>query len=108
MSARKSQTSVYIVDDHPVFRHGLRQIIQSDESFAVVGGAGDDTTALAEIPELKPQIIILDVRLPQKGGLELVRSLRKLLPQAAHIMLTMHEEESTFNAAMDAGALGYI
>jgi DNA-binding NarL/FixJ family response regulator len=100
--------TVYIVDDHPVFRHGLKQIIQNDEAFVVVGDAGDDATALAEIPKLRPQMVIVDVRLPKQGGLELVRALRALQPGSRCIMLTMHAEESTFNAAMDAGSLGYI
>ena len=100
--------TVYIVDDHPVFRHGLKQIIQSDEAFLVVGDAGDDTTALAEIPKLKPQMVVVDVRIPKQGGLELVRKLRSLQPGTSCIMLTMHAEESIFNAAMDAEALGYI
>ena len=108
MTARLSKLRVYLVEDHPVFRHGLKQIIQGDENFEVVGEAGDDMTALAEIPKLKPQIVIVDVRLPERGGLELVRSLRANQPPATCIMLTMHAEESTFNAAMDAGALGYI
>jgi len=103
-----AKTTVYIVDDHPVFRHGLKQIIQADAGFAVVGEAGDDVTALAEIPRVKPEIVVVDVRLPRQGGLELVRALRAVRPRAACIMLTMHAEESTFNAAMDAGALGYI
>lgn len=103
-----AKTKVYIVDDHPVFRHGLRQIINADPGFHVVGEAGDDIDALADIPKVMPAIIIVDVRLPERGGLELVRALRTLQPRAACIMLTMHAEESTFNAAMDAGALGYI
>ena len=108
MTARLSKMRVYLVEDHPVFRHGLKQIIQADDNFEVVGEAGDDVTALAEVPKLRPQIIIVDVRLPERGGLELVRSLREKQPLAACIILTMHAEESTFNAAMDAGALGYI
>src|SRR5206468_8965396 len=60
------------------------------------------------IPKVKPDITIVDVRLPRQGGLELVRQLRSTRPQTSCIMLTMHAEESTFNAAMDAGALGYI
>ncbi len=103
-----AQTSVYIVDDHPVFRHGLKQIIQSDPAFKVAGEAGDDATALAEIQRLKPALVIVDVRLPQHGGLELVRALRRVRPSPSCIMLTMHGEESTFNAAMDAGARAYI
>jgi len=108
MTARLSKMRVYLVEDHPVFRHGLKQIIQADPSFAVVGDAGDDATALMEISRTKPEIMIVDVRLPQHGGLELVRTLRAAHPRVSAIVLTMHGEESTFNAAMDAGALGYI
>ena len=108
MTTRTAKTKVYIVDDHPVFRHGLRQIINADPGFIVVGEAGDDASALAGIPKATPEIVIVDVRLPRQGGLDLVRALRNSQPRAACIMLTMHGEESTFNAAMDAGALGYI
>lgn len=105
MSAR---TTVFIVDDHPVFRHGLKQIIENDPSFEVVGEAGDDTAALAAIRKARPAVVVIDVRLPQRGGLELLKSLHGLRPSPACLMLTMHAEESTFNAAMDAGARGYM
>ena len=108
MTAKAAKTSVYIVEDHPVFRHGLKQIITTDQAFTVIGEAGDDGKALAEIPKLIPDIVVVDVQLPQRGGLELVRSLRNMAPTTACIILTMHAEESTFNAAMDAGALAYI
>ncbi len=103
-----AKTKVYIVDDHPVFRHGLKQVIQADSLFEVVGEAGDDATALAEIAKLKPGLVIVDVRLPQHGGLELVKALQRVRPNPACLMLTMHGEEATFNAAMDAGARGYL
>jgi DNA-binding NarL/FixJ family response regulator len=99
---------VYVVDDHPVFRSGLRQVIQSDPSFEAVGEAGDDTTALAQISTLRPSVVLVDVRLPQKGGIELVREVRASRPDTACIMLTMDAQEDTFSAAMDAGAQGYI
>lgn len=108
MTKESKKTKVYIVDDHPVFRHGLKQIIQSDPGFEVAGEAGDDATALADIQKLAPDVAIVDVRLPERGGLELVRTLRRIRAGPACIMLTMHGEESTFNAAMDAGARGYI
>jgi DNA-binding NarL/FixJ family response regulator len=103
-----SKVKVYVVDDHPVFRHGLKQIINADPAFEVVGECGDDATALLEIPRLKPDIVIVDIRLPQRGGLDLVRALRNSQPRSSCLMLTMSGEESTFNAALDAGALGYI
>ncbi len=103
-----AKIQVYIVDDHPVFRHGLKQIIEADPAFDIAGEAGDDATALAAIQKLKPALAVVDVRLPKRGGLELVKTLRALRPPPACIILTMHGEESTFNAAMDAGARGYI
>jgi len=99
---------VMIVDDHPVFRHGLKEIVNADPRFEVVGECGDGETALAEIPRAKPQVVILDVNLPKRSGLEVVRALRAARPPVACLMLTMHAEESTFNAAMDAGAQGYL
>lgn len=103
-----AKSTVYIVDDHPIFRHGLKQAILADPLFEVVGEAGDDVTALAEIAKAKPAVAIVDVRLPQRGGLELVKALRNNRSSTACLMLTMHGEESTFNAAMDAGARGYL
>ena len=99
---------VFLVDDHPVFRHGLKEIIQSDTRFEVVGECGDGEAALAEIPRAKPQVAILDVNLPRRTGLELARALRAAKLPVSCLMLTMHAEESTFNAAMDAGAQGYL
>ena len=99
---------VLIVDDHPVFRHGLREIVDADLRFEVVGECGDGETALTEIARAKPQVVILDVSLPRRSGLEVVRALRAAHPSIACLMLTMHAEESTFNAALDAGAQGYL
>ncbi|HTL54414.1 MAG TPA: response regulator transcription factor [Candidatus Limnocylindrales bacterium] len=99
---------VFIVDDHPVFRHGLKQVIQADPQFEVVGEAGDDVTALPEITRTRPAVIIADVRLPQSSGLELVKIIRGKPQAPACLVLTMNREEATFNAAMDAGASGYL
>jgi DNA-binding NarL/FixJ family response regulator len=96
------------VEDHPVFRHGLREIVQADPHFEVVGECGDGETALAEIPRTKPQVVILDVNLPRRSGLDVARALRGTNPSIGCLMLTMHAEESAFNAAMDAGAQGYL
>jgi len=103
-----AKIKVLIVDDHPVFRHGLREIVQADPRFEVMGECGDGATALTEIARLKPQVVILDVSLPKRSGLEVVRALRATHPEIGFLMLTMHAEESTFNAAMDAGAQGFL
>jgi DNA-binding NarL/FixJ family response regulator len=99
---------VFIVDDHPIFRHGLQQVIDRDPNFTVVGEAGDGAVALAEMKRLRPDIAILDIRVPGLGGIELGRELRLLSPPVAIIFLTMTDDEGTFNAAMDLGAQGFI
>lgn len=104
----KPRHTVIIVDDHPIFRRGLKEIIEGDAQFTVTGEAGDGETALQQITALKPDLVVLDLHLPKIGGLELVRTIRARARPPAVIVLTMHVEESMFNAAMDGGAQGYI
>lgn len=99
---------VFIVDDHPLFRRGVRDVIEREPRFHIVGEAGDGETALAEIKKLKPAVALVDIQIPKLDGLQLVSALRGCRPPVAVIVLTMHSEESAFNAAMDAGAQGYI
>jgi DNA-binding NarL/FixJ family response regulator len=99
---------IFIVDDHPITTEGLRQVIERNETFDVVGSATDGLTALSEIKRVKPDIAILDVNVPKLGGMELARELRSFRPPVAVIFLTMQDDEGTFNAAMDLGAQGYI
>jgi DNA-binding NarL/FixJ family response regulator len=100
--------TVFIVDDHPIYRKGLQQVIERSPSFKVIGEAGDGATALAEIKRLKPNIAVLDFNMPKLSGLDVARAIRSLNPPVAVIFLTMQDDEGTFNAAMDAGAQGYI
>ena len=99
---------VFIVDDHPLFRRGVRDVIEREPRFHIVGEAGDGETALAEIKKLKPAVALVDIQIPKLDGLQLVSALRGCRTPVAVIVLTMHSEESAFNAAMDAGAQGYI
>jgi DNA-binding NarL/FixJ family response regulator len=104
----KDKTRIVIVDDHPIFRRGLKETIESDRSFVVAGEAPDGESALSQIKSLRPDVAIVDLHLPKMGGLELVRSVCSLAQAPAVIVLTMHSEEGAFNAAMDAGAQGYV
>ena len=104
----KSKTNIIIVDDHPVFRRGLKDIIETDPQFAVIAEAGDGETALQQIKSRKHDVVVLDLHLPKLGGMELLRTVRALAHPPAVIVLTMHGEEPMFNAAMDGGAQGYI
>jgi DNA-binding NarL/FixJ family response regulator len=101
-------SNVFIVDDHPIFREGLQQVIERSPSFKVVGQLGDGALAMNEMRRVAPDIAVLDVQLPKVSGIELAKSLRTLNPPIAVIFLTVQSDEGTFNAALDAGAKGYI
>src|SRR5271170_858372 len=102
------RTTVLIVDDHPLFRSGLRQIIADDPRFELIGETGDGEAALQLIQEKKPDVAVLDVNLPGLSGLEIARQLQgKRLPTRI-IILTMYKEEETFNRAMDLGVRGFV
>lgn len=102
------QISVVIADDHPIFRAGLRQIIESDPRFAVVAEAADGESALGFIQREKPAIVVLDINMPVMTGFVLAKEMRRLEIDCELVFLTMHAEEAMFNRAMDLGAKGYI
>jgi DNA-binding NarL/FixJ family response regulator len=103
-----ARTSVLIVDDHPLFRQGLRQLIASDARFELLGEAGDGTEALRFILERKPAIAVLDVNLPGLSGLEIARHVQSAKVPTRIVILTMFKEEETFNRALDLGVLGFV
>jgi DNA-binding NarL/FixJ family response regulator len=102
------RTKVLIVDDHPLFRGGLRQVIVDDGRFELVGETGDGEEALRLIQEKKPDVAVLDVKLPGLTGLEIARKLQDKHSPTRVIMLTMHNEEDLFNRALDDGAMGFV
>ena len=97
-----------VVDDHPLLRHGLRDVIGNNSRFKIVGEASDGEEALRQITCLKPQIAILDIDMPRLNGLEAIRSIRVLPFPVKVIILTMYKEEDMFNAAMDLGVKTYV
>lgn len=104
----KNEVSVLIVDDHPLLRHGLRDFIRQNARFKIVGEASHGEEALREISKLKPQIVILDIDMPRKNGIEVIRSLREQTFTPKVVILTMYKEEDMFNAAMDLGAKAFV
>ena len=99
---------VLIVDDHPLFRQGLRQVVEADSRFDLVAEAGDGETALRSIQNKTPDVAVLDVDLPRLSGLEVARALQgKGLPTRV-IILTMYKEEEIFNRALDFGVMGFV
>src|SRR5262245_45124869 len=106
MKAKKAIT-VLIADDHPIFRRGLREVVEEDQSVQVLAEASDGEEALRFITNSKPQVAILDQDMPGLNGLQVARAVRQRKLGTALIMLTMFKEERLFNEAIDAGFLGY-
>ncbi len=101
-------THILIADDHPIFRKGLKQVIESAVNSFVVKEAEDGKSALQFVEELKPDVTILDVDMPEMNGLEVAKEIEKRRLKTKVIFLTMYKEEELFNEALDHGVLGYI
>jgi DNA-binding NarL/FixJ family response regulator len=102
------EVTVLIVDDHPLLRRGLRDVIGESSRFRIVGEAADGEEALRLLATLKPEIAIIDIDMPRRNGLETLRALKQLSSSVKPIILTMYKEEDMFNAAMDLGAKAYV
>jgi DNA-binding NarL/FixJ family response regulator len=97
-----------IVDDHPLFRNGLRQVIQGDSRFELVAEAADGEAAWKAIQEKKPEVAILDIHLPGLTGLEVARKIHEKKLRTRVIILTMLKEEEVINRALDFGVNGFV
>ncbi len=100
--------AVFIVDDHPIFRQGLRQVIESDPRLRMVGEASDGVSALERIRSLQPDVAVVDIELPRLHGLDLARKLLSMRQPVPVLILSMHKDERMVNAALDAGVKGYL
>lgn len=100
--------SVFLVDDHEIVRRGLIELIDSDPELSVIGEAGTCAQALARIPALRPDVAVLDVRLPDGNGIELCRELLTKLDGLRCLMLTSFTEDQAMLDAILAGASGYV
>lgn len=99
---------VYLLDDHEVVRRGLRDLLDAEDDIEVVGDAGSAGMALAGIAKVRPDVAVLDVRLPDGNGVEVCRDVRAANPDVACLMLTSFgDDEALFDAIM-AGAAGYL
>ena len=101
-------TKIFIADDHPIFRTGLRQVIEGDPTLTVVGEADEGNAALELIGKLKPEIVILDVNMPGMNGFEVATAMQKASPASKIVMMTMHKDEQTFSKALALGVRGYV
>jgi DNA-binding NarL/FixJ family response regulator len=104
----KNEISILIADDHPIFRKGLRQVIETEANLKVVAEADDGVIALEQLQKLQPDIAVLDIHMPNLSGFELARIIYERGIQVEVIFLTMYKAEDLFNAAMDMGVKGYV
>lgn len=99
---------ILLVDDHPLFLEGLRNLIGLSDRFRIVGTASNGGEAVAQTAALKPDMIIMDVSMPEMGGLEATRAIKRARPTTRILMLTASEDEKDLFKAVEAGAQGYI
>lgn len=101
-------TRVLIVDDHPLMRRGLAELLREEPNVVVCGEAADPSSAWQAIEEVHPQLMILDLSLREGDGLELIKSVRALHPDLRILVVSMHDEKLYAERALRAGAMGYV
>ncbi len=106
--SENKQTTILIADDHPVIREGLIKIIEQDNTFKIIARAKEGIEAARLITEERPDLAILDISMPGKNGLDIIREIKDKNQTTQFIILTMYRDEEYFNAAMDLGVKGYL
>jgi DNA-binding NarL/FixJ family response regulator len=107
-SEDSARTRIFLVDDHPLVREGLANLINQQDDLAVCGEAEDSAGAMSGIAESQPNVALIDISLKNESGLELVKKLEERFPLVALIVLSMHEEALYAERSLRAGAKGYV
>ena len=107
-SAAPGKKSILILDDHPMMREGLAQLINNEAGLSVCGEAGTGQDAFALAAKLKPDLLLADISLPDKSGLEVIKELRSFHPDIAVLVISMHDESLYAERVLRAGGRGYI
>ena len=100
--------NIVLADDHVLVRNGIKAMLESDNQIEVIGEASNGAEALATSKELKPDILVLDIRMPEMNGLEAAARLKEFSPATKAVILSMHDSEEYVLQALDAGAFGYL
>jgi len=103
-----TEIRIVVADDHPIVRQGLRQTIEAERGLKVVAEATDGLTALDQIKSFKPEVVVLDIDMPELDGFGVVRALRGEKISVEIVFLTIHRDEDFFNEAINLGAKGYV
>ena len=101
-------TRILIADDHGVLRAGLRALLSAESELEVVDEASNGHEALDKARELQPDVVLLDISMPETSGIEVTRRLKEIMPETRILILTVHEDEGLLQEAIQAGASGYI
>jgi len=104
----KAMTRVFLLDDHEIVRRGLRELLEQEPDLEIVGEAGTAEEALSRIPPTRPNVALLDVRLPDGDGVEVCREIRSAHPEIRCLMLTSFADDEALFSAIMAGASGYL
>ena len=99
---------ILLTDDHALFRRGLQMVLRQEADIEVVGEAADGVEAVARAQELDPDVVLMDVRMPKRSGIEATREIRELVPRAKVLMLTISDDETDLYESIRAGAAGYL
>src|SRR6266487_606612 len=108
INANRSHITVFLLDDHEVVRRGVRELLDAEPDITVVGEAGTASSGLGRMPALRPDVAVLDVRLPDGDGVSVCRDIRSELPETACLMLTSYGDDQALLGAIMAGAAGYV
>jgi two-component system response regulator DevR len=108
MAATDGRIRIYLLDDHEIVRRGLRDLFEAEEDFVIVGESGSAVEAASRIPALRPDVAVLDGRLPDGSGVDVCRSIRSVDPAIQALILTSYDDDEALFAAIMAGAAGYV
>ena len=107
-SAFAEPIRVLVVDDHALFRRGLEMVLEQEPDIEVVGEASDGAEAVERATETTPDVVLMDVRMPRRGGIDACTAIKDAVPSTKIIMLTISDEEADLYDAIKAGAMGYL
>jgi DNA-binding NarL/FixJ family response regulator len=99
---------VFLLDDHEIVRRGLKELLEAEGDIEVVGESGSAAEAIRRIPALRPDVAVLDGRLPDGSGIDVCREIRSRMPEVAALILTSYDDDEALFAAIMAGAAGYV